>query len=83
MRRVLTLIGTALVLAVVITCAATSDLLVTADNDTTSTDRPSRTESRARVKLSQLRAATATARSPGAALDASPQAATDGLVVQR
>ena len=44
MRRVLTLIGTALVLAVVITYAATSDLFVTADNDTTSTDRQSRAE---------------------------------------
>ena len=82
MSRVLTLIGTALVLAVVITYAATSDLFVTADNDTASTDRQSSTEPRARVKLSELRAATTAARFPGAPLDSTPQATTDGLVVR-
>jgi hypothetical protein len=82
MSRVLTLIGTALVLAVVIAYAATSDLLVTSDKDTASADRQSRAEPRARVKLSELRAATTAARFPGAPLDASPQATTDGLVVR-
>ena len=82
MSRVLTLIGTALVLAVVITYAATSDLFVTADNDTTSTDRQTRKEAPSRVKLSDLRAATTAARFPGAPADASPQEATDGLVVR-
>ena len=81
MRRVLTMIGLALVLAVVITYVATSDLLVTADKDTASADRQSRAE-RHRVKLSELRAATTAARFPGAPSDASPQAATDGLVVR-
>ena len=66
MSRVITLIGTALVLLVVITYAATSDLLVTSDKDATSTDRETRKEPRARVKLSELRAATTAARFPGA-----------------
>jgi len=82
MSRVLTLIGTALVLAVVIAYAATSDLFVTADNDTSSTERPTSKEQPAPVKMSDLRAATTAARFPGAPQDANPQAATDGLVVR-
>ena len=82
MSRVLTLIGTALVLALVITYAATSDLFVTSDKGTASADGQSRAEPRARVKLSELRPATTATRFPGAPLDSSPQAATDGLVVR-
>ena len=82
MGRVITLIGTVLVLLLVITYAATSDLLVTSDKDATSTDRQAGKEPGARVKLSQLRPATTATRFPGAPLDASPQATTDGLVVR-
>jgi L,D-transpeptidase catalytic domain len=82
MSRVITLIGLVLVLLVALTYAATSDLLVTSDKDATATDGQTRKEPAAPVKLRQLRAATTAARFPGAPRDASPQAATDGLVVR-
>jgi len=82
MSRVITLIGMVLVLVVLITYAATSDLLVTSDKDATSPDRQARKEPAAPVKLSQLRPATTATRFPGAPKDASPQATTDGLVVR-
>ena len=82
MSRVITLIGLVLVLLVALTYAATSDLLVTSDKDATATDGQTRKEPAARVKMSQLRPATTATRFPGAPRDASPQAATDGLVVR-
>jgi hypothetical protein len=82
MSRVIMLIGLVLVLLVGLTYAATSDLLVTSDKDATSTDGQTRKEPAARVKMSQLRPATTATRFPGAPRDASPQAATDGLVVR-
>jgi len=63
MRRVLTLIGTALVLAVVITYAPLRTSRHCGHRH--HLDGPSRAESRARVKLSELREATTAAWLPG------------------
>jgi len=91
MSRVLTLIGTTLVVLVAIAFGATSLVHVASDSDggdrstrdRTPADRQPRKEpTRAPVELSRLLAATTAARLPTAPVDATPQATTNGLVVR-